>query len=203
VSGNDGFKYFWFMKRLFLAVPLHESAALMTLLEGLQRRLGHERISWVNPVNMHLTLKFLGETSPARVPEIIAAMEKCLSEHTSFVLDFDRTGIFGSRYDPRVLWLGCSQPPDALTRLAQDVLDAFDGIGFLRDRQNFVPHLTLGRIKGLKDKRLFQEVVQKIPQQRYLFEEVRRVVLYESILRKEGPLYKVEQAFDLKPLIKA
>jgi len=192
------FLYFWGMKRLFLAIPLHAGGALPDLLNRLHKKLGHERINWVNPANLHLTLKFLGETPSSRIPEINAAMNVCLSKHKSFQLDFDKTGIFGSRYDPRVIWLGPTQIPAEITSLANDVLDTFDAIGFLRDRQNFVPHLTLGRIKALHDKRLFQEVVQQIPQQLYLREEVSRIILFESILRKEGPLYKVEQAFSLK-----
>jgi 2'-5' RNA ligase len=186
------------MKRLFLAIPLHAGGALPDLLNMLRKKLGHERINWVNPENLHLTLKFLGETPSTRIPEINAAMNDCLSKHKSFQLDFDKTGIFGSRYDPRVIWLGSTQIPAEITLLANDVLDTFDAIGFSRDRQNFVPHLTLGRIKGLDDKRHFQEVVKQIPQQLYLREEVSRIILFESILRKEGPLYKVEQAFSLK-----
>lgn len=186
------------MKRLFVAVPLQADERLMLLVDNLKNQLHHERINWVNPSNIHLTLKFIGETSEAKLPEIIKILEDCICMHPAFTLDFDKTGIFGSRYEPRIIWLGVSHLPKEIGLLAEDVLNAFDTIGFVRDRQNFVPHLTLGRIKGLIDKPVFQQVISQIPQKTYLQTRVSEVVLYESILRKEGPLYLVQQTFKLK-----
>ena len=73
-----------------------------------------------------------------------------LKNHKSFTIDFNRTGIFGSRYTPRVLWLGMQNTPQELYDLEEDLLTTFDNIGYLRDRQNFVPHITLGRIKKVR-----------------------------------------------------
>ncbi len=72
-----------------------------------------------------------------------------------------------------------------------------DVIGFARDRQNFVPHLTLGRIKNLTDKPRFQEVIGKIPQKAYIHKSVTELLLYESILHKDGPKYRVIHSFKI------
>lgn len=53
------------MKRLFIAIPLVAGPELMLLLKKLQTGLNYERIKWVNPAQIHLTLKFLGETPEA------------------------------------------------------------------------------------------------------------------------------------------
>ena len=78
------------------------------------------------------------------------------------------------------------------------MLDAFDNIVFLRDRQNFVPHITLARIKSLCEKQYFQKVVQAIEQKTYIRQEVNEVVLYRSFLRNEGPFYRVIKKWKLK-----
>ena len=80
--------------------------------------------------------------------------------------------------------------PKALYDLEADVLDAFDELGYLRDRQNFVPHLTVCRIKNLIDKPFFQQVYQSIEQKTYLHAEVREMVYFQSFLQPTGAYYK-------------
>ena len=188
------------MLRLFLAIPINpRDNGFNPLVEDLKKRLSHEKMmSWSKTSNIHLTLKFLGNTFPQDKERIIAAMDEVFENQHSFTLDFNRTGIFGSRYAPRVLWLGMQQTPDELTALSETVLDAFDNIGFLRDRQNFVPHITLARIKSLCEKQYFQKVVQAIEQKTYIRQEVNEVVLYRSFLRNEGPFYRVIKKWKLK-----
>ncbi|MBZ0242145.1 MAG: RNA 2',3'-cyclic phosphodiesterase, partial [Bacteroidales bacterium] len=132
-----------------------------------------------------------------RITEIIAVINKCVLDVEPFDLVFDKTGIFGSRYQPRVLWLGLSEEPGQLKPLANNIIDAMDKIGFKRDRQNFVPHLTLGRINKLTDKPRFQEVIGKIPQKTYISTSVDKLLLYESILHKTGPEYRMIESFKI------
>lgn len=187
------------MKRLFLAIPIETRGnGFAPLIEDLRKRLSHEKlINWVRPTNIHLTLKFIGETPPQDEPKIIEAVSKVLENQKNFTMDFNRTGIFGARYAPRVLWLGMQQTPDELLKLEESVLTAFDNIGYQRDRQNFVPHLTLGRIKDLCEKQYFQKVVQAIEQKTYIHQEVNEVILFQSILRPEGAVYKVMKKWSL------
>lgn len=187
------------MKRLFLAIPINtENNGFAPLVNDLRNRLSHEKmINWVRPTNIHLTLKFIGETPPQDEPKIIEAVTKVVENHHSFTMDFNRTGIFGARYAPRVLWLGMQQTPDELLSLEEDVLTAFDGIGYQRDRQNFVPHLTLGRIKDLCEKQYFQKVVQAIEQKTYIHQEVKEIILFQSILRPDGAVYKIVKKWNL------
>lgn len=185
------------MKRLFIAIPLSPEPVLSGLLQTLSSELYYERINWVKATNMHLTLKFLGPTAEEKIPEIVAAINNCVCDFEPFVLQFNKTGIFGSRYQPRVLWLGLNEVPEQLHPLANGIIDAMDRIGFKRDRQNFVPHLTLGRIKNLTDKPRFQEVIGNISQKIYISTSVEKLLLYESILHKDGPEYRVIDSFKI------
>ena len=185
------------MKRLFLAIPIKTNDnGFIPLLEGLRRQLAHEkRINWVKPDNIHLTLKFIGNTPNEDVPKIIDGVGEMLKNHKSFTMDFNRTGIFGSRYAPRVLWLGMHNTPQELYDLEEDTLNTFDNLGYLRDRQNFVPHITLGRIKELCEKQYFQKIVSGIEQKSYIKQEVNEIILFQSILRPEGAIYKEVKKF--------
>ena len=184
-------------QRLFVAFPIIANEELNELLYSLKRKLSHERLNWVKPENMHLTMKFIGETPASMVPPIIDVLEKITKKQSKFKLDFNRTGIFGSSYKPKVLWLGCNEYSEPLQELAKETIQQFKTLGFPADRQNFVPHLTLARINYLVDKALFQNIVQQIPQKTYLNPEIGSVILYESILRKEGPVYKIIREFQL------
>lgn len=184
-------------KRLFIALPLPTTPQLQMLIDQLSKQLAHEKINWVKPENLHLTLKFLGTVPTSKIPDITSATSACVNRYRSFILDFNKTGIFGSRYNPKVIWLGTKTPPDILSSLADDLLNQMDNIGFRRDRQNFVPHLTLGRIRHLSSKPYFQKLINNIPQLSYLQTKVNEVILYESILYNTGPEYYVVERFNL------
>jgi RNA 2',3'-cyclic 3'-phosphodiesterase len=176
------------MKRLFAAVKIHPSANFISLLNELSSSLRHERIKWVEPATMHLTLKFFGEADEAKIPAICHALKSAVAQSKPFTLKIANTGVFGSRYDPKVIWFGIWKN-DELERLAQNIFAELERCGWEADRQNFVPHLTIGRIKELKDKQLFQQILGNFNTVKIQEEKVTEIILYESILRREGPLY--------------
>lgn len=180
------------MKRTFLAIPIPVGSEYPAMVQRLQRNLEHERrnINWCKLDQIHLTLKFVGDTPDQDIPKIIEACQQLAHRHQPFTMEFNRTGFFGSNHSPRVLWLGMKDEPKALYDLEADVLDAFDNLGYLRDRQNFVPHLTVCRIKQLVDKSFFQQICQGIEQKTYLQTEVKDIVYLQSFLQPTGAFYK-------------
>ena len=180
------------MKRTFLAIPIPVGSEYPAMVQRLQRNLEHERrnINWCKLDQIHLTLKFVGDTPDQDIPKIIEACQQLARRHQPFTMEFNRTGFFGSNHSPRVLWLGMKDEPKALYDLEADVLDAFDNLGYLRDRQNFVPHLTVCRIKQLVDKSFFQQICQGIEQKTYLQTEVKDIVYLQSFLQPTGAFYK-------------
>ena len=174
-------------KRTFLAISIPCGTEFPALVEKLKKNLQHEHyINYVKTNQIHLTLKFLGETPEDDIPAIVEA-----KNHKPFTMDFDRTGLFGSNHVPRVLWLGMNDQPKALFDLEADLLDAFDDLGYLRDRQNFVPHLTVCRIKQLVDKQFFMQIYNSIEQKPYLHADVKELIYFQSFLQPTGPFYKV------------
>ena len=179
-------------KRTFLAIQIPTGTEYPAMVEKLKKNLTHEKyINYCRPENIHLTLKFLGNTPVDDIPAIVEACQNVAKNHKPFTMDFDRTGLFGSNRVPRVLWLGMTNQPKALFDLEAELLDAFDDLGYLRDRQNFVPHLTVCRIKSLVDKQFFMQIYNSIEPKTYLHADVKELVYYQSFLQPSGPFYKV------------
>jgi RNA 2',3'-cyclic 3'-phosphodiesterase len=184
------------MKRLFAAIKIQASPEFSRILNLLCSELRYERIKWVETQNIHITLKFFGETDEKQIPAIKRALQAAAGQSRGFTMKIRRTGIFGSRYDPKVVWFGIDPEP-SLDLLATNTVAELRKEGWEPDRQNFVPHLTIGRIRELKDKALFQQVIDKYREANIQEQLVSEVILYESILQKEGPLYVKLASFEL------
>ncbi len=185
------------MKRLFVAIKINPDRLFLNQFHEIQNRLHHERIKWVEEFNIHITLKFFGETEDAKIPEITHVLSDIAANTNVFSFSLQNLGIFGSSYDPRVVWAGI-EPHEELALMMKLIGEKLESIGYKPDRQNLVPHLTLGRIKFLKDKNLFRQIIHqssKISSQEIT---VDRFILFESILKKEGPVYLALQTFHLR-----
>ena len=184
------------MKRLFVAVKIHPSNEFLKTYDSLKSGLRFARITWVKPESIHVTLKFFGETMENRIPDISRVLKELASRHKPFTSELVNVGIFGSSYSPKVIWFGIEKA-EPLKELGIDVLKSVESIGWEPDRQNFVPHLTIGRIKSIPDKHLFQSVIDEHKKTWMQEIQVREFHLYESILMREGPIYKVLESYKL------
>jgi len=118
------------------------------------------------------------------------------SSTATFSFSLKKLGVFGSSYDPRVVWAGI-EPVIDLVSVMENIREKMKIIGYEPDRQNLVPHLTLGRIKSLRDKKLFQQIVDQHKGLSSQKITVNQFILFESILKKEGPVYQALQTFQL------
>ncbi len=184
------------MKRLFVAIKIHPSPEFIKTYNSLKTGLRFCRITWVNPYNIHVTLKFFGETEDRKIRDISRVLKEVASRHQPFSCELVNVGIFGSSYSPKVIWFGIENA-DPLKMLGNNMLQSLEAAGWERDRQNFVPHLTIGRIKEVPDKKLFQKMIDEHKYDRLQDFDVEEFNLYESILLKEGPLYKLVESYRL------
>ncbi len=184
------------MKRLFVAIKVVPDENFLKNYVALRYALQLEKISWVKPDNFHLTLKFLGKTPEEKLPDIRTALQHVSAQTKPFSMKMTGTGIFGSSYKPRVLWFGVENDT-AIHQLGKMVLNSLDKAGFPGDRQNFVPHLTVGRIKKIEHKKIFQDAVAD---HRHDFLQefmVDNIILYESLLKPAGVIYRIVMEFPL------
>ena len=178
--------------RTFIAIPLpDEIKNYLFLLQKKLRLLLPAKVHWVAKKHLHLTLKFFGELTDKEV----AAVRQSLSQITfqQFTLTLYSFGVFPSDQYVRVLWVGVT-PLDSLRSLQQDV-DA-STISFGKQEQEFKWHITLGRVKLVKDKESFAAQLKEVAIDQLSF-AVNSFQLMQSVLSKDGPSYVVVEQFSL------
>ena len=171
--------------RSFLAaeLPPHARAQTLQAIEQLRKAIP-DGVRWVPPENLHLTLKFLGNVDPERIPELIAAASARLQGVASFEVELGGLGVFPNAQRARVVWLGVCAGGAELARLARKLDRAAGRIGVERERRPFRTHLTLGRLRQPGPVPI-NEV--PCPEGRpFLIEEI---ILYESRLSSTGAQY--------------
>ncbi|MFW5707502.1 MAG: RNA 2',3'-cyclic phosphodiesterase [Bacteroidota bacterium] len=184
------------MKRLFVAIKVVPEQTLLKALESIQQKLSADSINWVKPDNLHITLKFLGDTPEKKIPSIIGALHK--STDTLYPSEFfvEGFGYFGNLRFPRVLWMGIMErDQNNLEKVYAGVQKNLEPLGFPAEEHFFKPHLTIGRIKNISDTRILRELegifstlpFQKVP--------VDSFSLYESKLTPSGPVYSLVEKF--------
>ncbi len=176
------------MKRLFIAIKIQPEMALFSAVGKMKSALASSRITWVDLSIFHLTFKFLGETDERLVPQLVKIVEEVSAENCPFEVSLSGMGLFGSSYDPKVVWVGFEENK-TIQNVYSQLNEKLKTLDIYADRQNFVPHLTLGRIKGQVDKRRLSELVSSNRETFFQKSSIQKVSLYESILRPNGPLY--------------
>lgn len=130
------------MARLFVA--LIPPATVRTELAETAERI--EGVRWTPADNIHLTLRFLGETDDTKRDRYVAALAGVRVE--SFILPVRGTGLFPSRGPAHVLWAGIGNSHPRLFQLRQQVDEALLRIDGGLDVRSFHPHFTLARLTG-------------------------------------------------------
>jgi RNA 2',3'-cyclic 3'-phosphodiesterase len=157
--------------------------------------------SWVKPGNIHLTLKFLGETDPDRISGIQNKLTETLAAFAPFRLSMNSAGVFPNTQRPRVLWVGLKDDDGALETLQSNIEKALESVGFPIEHRPFSPHLTLARVKSPKGKKELKDELDAVNQEGidpHPFDVV-GVHLYESQLTPTGSIYTVLANFKLNP----
>jgi RNA 2',3'-cyclic 3'-phosphodiesterase len=175
--------------RLFIAIEIPEDSKKG--LAEVQDKIKDSGVDagWTRPEGIHLTLKFLGEVSEAKVPEIMAALADATKETTGFRLEIADAGAFPNPKNARVVWIGVSGEREKLTRLQAAVEKGMDHIVFKRENRAFTPHLTLGRIKFIRSRDTWLKALDGIKDVKLLGFDARTVCLMKSELKSSGSVY--------------
>ncbi|HEX8367577.1 MAG TPA: RNA 2',3'-cyclic phosphodiesterase [Pyrinomonadaceae bacterium] len=180
------------MKRIFVAIDISEAARRKAseYIESLRRRFPGLRVGWDKHEKLHLTLKFLGDTSDEQLEKLTRAAEKTAREISSFKLRIADTGVFPNQRKARVLWLGVKDEKGILRKLSEALENECERQGFTREKRDFKAHLTIARLREPeKSKNLVEAHLQE------KFEavefEVSEIVIYQSELSPQGSRYAV------------
>ncbi len=175
------------MLRVFFAVPLQFDNEVLKFFSDTREDFKGERIVWVKPEGMHLTLHFFGEQTDEMVQKILRLSENELKTMQSFSLQYIKPLIFGGIRNPKVIGLELSCPKE-MTMLKKKVDNLVKILGLEVETRAFVPHLTFGRVKEAHHSALYADYLK---QTIYLPElPINNLILYQSFLSPQGAVYK-------------
>ena len=179
-------------KRIFLAISLPEDIK-KRLFRFVEKEYHDLPVRWIRADNFHLTLNFLGYTQEEKIPEICAGIRQAVENYKSFEIEFSRAEAGPSEESKKLIWITGKKSSD-LAKL-KNSLDKNLGI-LLRERKEFMPHITLGRIKKKGWQILKYE--PKIDKELRFSLPVSSVELFESKFEKGKRVYYVLESFSLK-----
>ncbi|MDI6701483.1 RNA 2',3'-cyclic phosphodiesterase [Methanothermobacter wolfeii] len=181
--------------RAFLAVDVDEE--LKDRIIEVQEKLkgADAQIKFVEPENLHFTLKFFGDTGENRLKRIERIVDETISEYEPFRIHIRGAGVFPNPRYIRVVWLGV-EDPETFSKLQEHLDTGFSGIGF-RPERDYVPHLTIGRVKGPRNREKLADIISDLEEVDIGSMEVREIALKKSELTPAGPLYSNIRVFRL------
>ncbi len=183
--------------RTFIAVSIPEThRQLIASFQSNLKRCGAD-VRWVRPEAMHLTLRFLGDLTEDQVQTVITAVRIAAEGTASFPLVIEGTGGFPNVARPRVLWLGVMTGSQAISDLAGRIQVKLDAAGFPPEKRSFSPHLTLGRVRSLRNIRKTVETMQAHSFSAEPF-EVDAVRVIRSDLKPSGAVYTTLESISLQ-----
>ncbi len=166
--------------RLFIAIDLDNE----DYFKNIQKQIDSENTKINLTKTYHLTLKFLGEVNDNLTTKIKESLNKI--KFDDFKIKTSKIGIFPNENFIRVVWVGL-EPEDKIIELQKKVDYTLKDI--FKQEKSFKPHLTLARVKFVKDKTEFISDLKKIKVEEREF-EVKNIKLIKSTLTGEGPVYE-------------
>lgn len=175
--------------RAFIAIEM--PAKIIDGLKEIQHELKDtsNKVTWVKPENIHLTIKFLGDIEADKIDSIAGLLEGAAAKSHSFDISVKGVGGFPTIDNPRVLWVGIEESNVNLFALYNNIEDALSAISFAKEERPFKPHLTLGRIKFLKDKKGLRERIERFKDITLGQYMVDSICLFQSRLTPEGAVH--------------
>jgi RNA 2',3'-cyclic 3'-phosphodiesterase len=187
------------MPRLFIALPFNSNLINDNVKELYNYLNKHDELKVVSPENYHITLKFLGECSEKITNKMKDSFNNTVIESKKIIpFTLFGLGVFPDLKNPNVIWAGIKTDESLINKLNQSVESFTSNMGFKKEKNKFTPHLTLARLR--KGNKLNQSIRQYIVENKELFffeSSLNRLVLYSSVLTKEGPVYSEVQSIEL------
>lgn len=177
--------------RTFLAVDLDES--LRRMLAGATWKLSaglgsRDRVNWVAPENLHVTMKFLGDCDGGTLREVCRVACETAAASTPMMLEATGVAFVPSRGPLRMLWAQIADPTGGLAKLAAALDASLADLGFAPEGRAFQAHVTLARIKHVAGDEALRAAGRSLPKPLGAWEAT-TLTVYTSELTPAGPVY--------------
>jgi len=172
--------------RGFIAIDIYAFSRLVEFEKEIEKTGANVKL--VKPENVHITLKFLGDTEEEQIDEIERIIKDAVKEINSFHIQLKGAGVFPNQNYIRVIWIGIEHGEEIAT-IAHKIDGQFSRLGFKKEKRGFSPHLTVARVKSAKNKEKLLRIVEKYKDVEFGDIEVDSIKIKKSDLTQKGPVY--------------
>jgi len=175
--------------RAFIAIELTGQAhGELAFLQSELRKSGAD-VKWVEPSNIHLTLRFLGDLEPEKAEELKKILSGVAAGSKPFELTIKDVGAFPDLASPRVIWAGVGLGAAESARIAEAIETKLQALGIPKEERRFHPHLTLGRVRSRKNCEKLCGMIEAIKFEAGSKIRVDHLTLFRSQLTPQGSVY--------------
>lgn len=172
--------------RAFIAVDIPVSKKVSEVINELKKININAKI--VEIKNMHLTLKFLGDTDENLIDEIEKIIKESIGDTQPFEISLKSMGVFPNQNYIKVAWIGV-EDAEPLKTIAETIDKKLHNLGFKKEKRSFSAHLTIARIKSAKNKDKLIQLINKYQNIELQKININKIFLKKSILTPKGPIY--------------
>lgn len=187
------------MIRTFAAIKVDPSKELIDLLDRCREHFIPSQVKWVELHNLHITLRFFGNTEIETIPTIIEKLSVVAQNQAPFSIEIAGIGAFGTSASPKIIYAGILESTP-FQQLSIDIERLARQVGFEPQCNDKTPHLTLGRPKGNGNEVPTNELITLFNGRSFGKFYAENIYLYQSISTGTGPLYQPIEIVPLKLL---
>lgn len=180
--------------RSFIAFDIDSESVLkrMAEVQTMLTKTGAD-LKLVEPKNIHMTLRFLGNITPSTVEKIFEEMKKV--QFVPFDVRLHGVGAFPNPRYPRVVWAGITQGADQLRSIFEQLEPKLLGLGFAPDSKGFSPHLTIARVRSGRNRVELAKCLSENENCEFGVIDAKCLKLKRSDLTPRGPIYSTLKEF--------
>ena len=184
------------MPRAFIAIDVNPD--VRERLSLVQKRLAgtgaHLRL--VDPPNIHVTMKFLGDISERVLEEVKGVIRRAASTAAPYDIEVHGLGAFPSTRYIRVIWAGVRKGREETLAIQQQLDRNLAKLNFKPER-DFVPHLTIARVKSSMARDKLADIIFEMSDADFGRSHVEAIELKQSKLTPSGPIYSTLERVEL------
>jgi len=185
------------MPRVFIAIDIGDEVRRRIVeAQGQLRETGAD-VKLVEPPNVHVTMKFLGDVPEKKIGEITDALRRAVAGTRRFNICVKGIGVFPNLNYVRVVWAGVEEGREEIVKLHRKIDGELQRIGF-HPESGFVPHLTIARVKTARQKEKLAGFVREMSSTDFGITPALAVELKQSTLTPKGPIYSTLARVDLE-----